>query len=165
MAWSVLAAGLPLPAGAGWVVLGLGAASAVLGAAFAFAQNDLKRLLAYCSVENMGVILIGLGVGLLGAANGDTLWGRVAMAGALLHVWNHGLFKCLLFFGAGSVLHATGTREISRDGRPVARDAVDGGLVRFRFRRDFRAAAAERIRERMAGLSGACSTPPWAIRR
>lgn len=107
---------LPLPVGAGWVVLALGAASAVLGAAFALAQNDLKRLLAYCSVENMGVILIGWGVGLLGAANGDTAWGRVAMAGALLHVWNHGMFKSLLFFGAGSVLHATGTREMSRMG-------------------------------------------------
>jgi hydrogenase-4 component B len=107
---------LPVPAGAGWVVLILGAASAVLGAAFTLAQNDLKRLLAYCSVENMGVILIGLGVGLLGTANGDTAWGRVAMAGALLHVWNHGLFKSLLFFGAGSVLHATGTREMSRMG-------------------------------------------------
>jgi hydrogenase-4 component B len=107
---------LPLPAGAGWAVLLLGAASAVLGAAFALAQNDLKRLLAYCSVENMGVILIGFGAGLLGAANGDTAWGRIAMAGALLHVWNHGLFKSLLFLGAGSVLHATGTREMSRMG-------------------------------------------------
>jgi len=107
---------LPLPEGAGWVVLALGAVSAVLGAAFSLAQNDLKRLLAYCSVENMGVILIGLGVGLLGAANGDTAWGRLAMAGALLHAWNHGLFKSLLFFGAGSVLHATGTREMSRMG-------------------------------------------------
>ncbi len=107
---------LPLPAGAGWAVLALGAVSAVLGAAFTLAQSDLKRLLAYCSVENMGVILIGLGVGLLGAANGDTTWGRVAMAGALLHVWNHGLFKSLLFLAAGSVLHATGTREMSRLG-------------------------------------------------
>lgn len=107
---------LPVPEGAGWVVLALGSASALLGAAFALAQNDLKRLLAYCSVENMGVILIGLGVGLLGLAHGDTVWGRVAMAGALLHVWNHGLFKSLLFFGAGSVLHATGTREMSQMG-------------------------------------------------
>lgn len=107
---------LPVPEGVGWVVLALGAASAVLGAAFALAQNDLKRLLAYCSVENVGVILIGLGVGLLGSANGDPAWGRVAMAGVLLHVWNHGLFKSLLFFGAGSVLHATGTREMSRMG-------------------------------------------------
>jgi len=107
---------LPLPPGAGWVVVALGAVSAVLGAAFALAQNDLKRLLAYCSVENMGVILIGLGVGLLGAADGDAPWGRLAMAGALLHVWNHGAFKSLLFFGAGSVLHATGTRQMSRLG-------------------------------------------------
>ena len=107
---------LPLPEGAGWAVLALGAMSAVLGAAFALAQNDLKRLLAYCSVENMGVIFVGLGVGLLGIANGDAVWGRVAMAGALLHIWNHGLFKALLFLGAGSVLHATGTREMSRMG-------------------------------------------------
>jgi hydrogenase-4 component B len=107
---------LPTPEAAGWVVLGLGAVSAVLGAAFALAQNDLKRLLAYCSVENVGIILIGLGAALLGAAHGEVAWGRLALAGALLHVWNHGLFKGLLFLGAGSVLHATGTREMSRLG-------------------------------------------------
>jgi hydrogenase-4 component B len=107
---------LPVPAAAGWVVIGLGAVSALLGIAFAFAQNDFKRLLAYCSVENMGVILIGLGAALLAASHGDAPWGRIALAGALLHVWNHGAFKSLLFFGAGSVLHATGTREMSRLG-------------------------------------------------
>src|SRR5256885_9970607 len=53
---------------------------------------------------------------MLGATHGDARWGRLALAGALLHVWNHGLFKSLLFFGAGSVLHATGTREMSRLG-------------------------------------------------
>lgn len=107
---------LPVPATAGWVVLGLGATSALLGIAFALAQNDLKRLLAYCSVENIGVILIGLGAALLAATHGDAPWGRLALAGALLHVWNHGAFKSLLFFGAGSVLHATGTRQMSRLG-------------------------------------------------
>ncbi len=107
---------LPVPAAAGWVVIALGAVSALFGIAFALAQNDLKRLLAYCSVENVGVILIGLGGALLGAAHGDAAWGRLALAGALLHVWNHGAFKALLFFGAGSVLHATGTREMSRLG-------------------------------------------------
>ncbi|NQX02917.1 NADH-quinone oxidoreductase subunit H, partial [bacterium] len=107
---------LPVPPAAGWVVIGLGAASAVLGIAFALAQNDFKRLLAYCSVENIGVIWTGLGAALLARADGDAAWGRLAMAGALLHVWNHGAFKSLLFFGAGSVLHATGTREMSRLG-------------------------------------------------
>jgi hydrogenase-4 component B len=107
---------LPLPPAAGWVVIALGAFSALLGMAFAIAQTDLKRLLAYCSVENIGIILVGFGGALLAATHGDALWGRVALAGALLHIWNHGLFKSLLFFGAGSVLHATGTREMSRLG-------------------------------------------------
>ncbi|MHB1311277.1 MAG: proton-conducting transporter transmembrane domain-containing protein, partial [Gemmatimonadaceae bacterium] len=107
---------LPVPPAAGWVVIGLGAGSAVLGIAFAFAQNDLKRLLAYCSVENVGIILMGLGGALLAVTNGDAPWGRLVLAGALLHVWMHGMFKGLLFLGAGSVLHATGTREMSRLG-------------------------------------------------
>ncbi len=107
---------LPAPAAAGWVVTGLGAVSALFGIAFALAQNDLKRLLAYCTVENVGIILTGLGAAMLGAAHGDAPWGRLALAGALLHVWNHGAVKALLFFGAGSVLHATGTREMSRLG-------------------------------------------------
>ncbi len=107
---------LPVPAAAGWAMMGVGALTALLGIAFAFAQNDLKRLLAYCSVENVGIIAIGVGGALLAAAQGNALWGRLLLAGALLHVWNHGWFKSLLFFGAGSVLHATGTREMSRLG-------------------------------------------------
>lgn len=109
---------LPMPAGAGWVVAGLGVASAVLGVAFALGQHDLKRLLAYHSVENIGIILIGVGFALVAATGGpaDAAWGRLALAGGLLHVWNHGLFKSLLFLGAGSVVHATGTCEMSRLG-------------------------------------------------
>ncbi len=107
---------LPVPAAAGGTLLLLGAISALFGIAFALAQNDLKRLLAYCSVENIGIILAGLGGALLGAAHDHAGWGRLALAGSLLHVWNHGLFKALLFFAAGSVLHATGTREMSRLG-------------------------------------------------
>lgn len=107
---------LPVPPAAGWMVIGLGAASALLGIVFALAQNDFKRLLAYCSVENVGVILVGLGAALLARSDGDAPWGRLALAGAMLHVWNHGAFKSLLFFGAGSVLHATGTREMTRLG-------------------------------------------------
>ena len=107
---------LPVPPAAGWVVIGLGVTSALLGIAFAFAQSDFKRLLAYCTVENIGVILIGVGGALLAVSNGDAPWGRWVLAGALMHVWNHGIFKALLFFGAGSVLHATGTREMSKLG-------------------------------------------------
>ncbi len=107
---------LPTPAAAGWVIAALGATSAVLGVAFALGQHDLKRLLAYHSVENIGIILIGLGFAIVSSAHGDETWGRLALAGGLLHVWNHGLFKALLFLGAGSVLHTTGTREMSRLG-------------------------------------------------
>lgn len=107
---------LPVPPGAGWVVLSIGAVTALLGIAFALGQNDVKRLLAYSSVENIGIICIGLGAGLLGVEHGNAAWGALAFAGALLHLWNHGLFKSLLFYGAGSVLHATGTREMSRLG-------------------------------------------------
>lgn len=104
---------MPLPHGAGWVVAGLGAASAVLGVAFALGQHDLKRLLAYHSVENIGIILLGLGFAMIASAEGRPAWGGLALVGGLLHVWNHGLFKALLFLGAGSVLHATGTRQMS----------------------------------------------------
>jgi hydrogenase-4 component B len=107
---------LPIPAAMGWTVAALGVASAVLGVAFALGQHDLKRLLAYHSVENIGIILIGFGFALVALTHGNAAWGRLALAGALLHVWNHGLFKSLLFLGAGSVLHATGTREMSRLG-------------------------------------------------
>lgn len=107
---------LPLPEGAGWAVTALGVVSAVLGVAFALGQHDLKRLLAYHSVENIGIILIGVGFAIVSLQHGFSAWGALALAGGVLHVWNHGLFKALLFFGAGSVLHATGTREMSRLG-------------------------------------------------
>jgi hydrogenase-4 component B len=107
---------LPIPEGAGWTVALFGVASSVLGVAFAIGQHDLKRLLAYHSVENIGIILIGLGFAMVAAGQDGAAWGALALAGALLHVWNHGLFKGLLFLGAGSVLHATGTREMSRLG-------------------------------------------------
>lgn len=107
---------LPVPESAGWVIASLGLVSAVLGVAFALGQHDLKRLLAYHSVENIGIILIGLGFALVAVRQGNALWGRLALAGGLLHVWNHGVFKSLLFFAAGSVVHTTGTREMSQLG-------------------------------------------------
>jgi hydrogenase-4 component B len=105
-----------IPAASGWTIAGLGTASAVLGVAFALGQHDLKRLLAYHSVENVGIILIGVGFAVVATQRNNATWGQVALVGGLLHVWNHGLFKALLFLGAGAVLHATGTREMSRLG-------------------------------------------------
>ena len=107
---------LPVPESAGWTVAALGVVSAVLGVVFALGQHDLKRLLAYHSVENIGIILMGLGFAMIATAHGHPAWGWLCLAGGLLHVWNHGLFKALLFLGAGSVLHTTGTREMSRLG-------------------------------------------------
>ncbi len=107
---------LPVPEAAAWVVLAMGGASAILGVAFALGQHDLKRLLAYHSVENVGIIILGLGMALIGRRSGSPMWARLALAGGLLHVWNHGLFKSLLFLGAGGILHATGTRRMSEMG-------------------------------------------------
>jgi len=103
-----------------------GAVSGVLGVAFAIGQHDLKRLLAYHSVENIGIIVMGLGVAVLGRSLGRPELVALGFAGAMLHVWNHGLFKGLLFLSAGSVLHATGTREIDRLGGLLRRMPLTG---------------------------------------
>jgi hydrogenase-4 component B len=122
---SLLAA--PPPAW-GVAVLVLGALSAFLGVVFAIAQHDLKRLLAYHSVENIGIILLGLGLALLGQSAGRPAWVVLGLGGCLLHVWNHALFKSLLFLGAGSVLHASGSRELERLGGLARRLPVTAGL-------------------------------------
>ena len=100
----------------GWVVLALGAASGVLGVVWALAQHDIKRLLAFHSVENIGIILLGIGAGALGLAYGHPVIAVLGFAGAVLHTLNHALFKSLLFLAAGSVIRATGTREIDHLG-------------------------------------------------
>jgi hydrogenase-4 component B len=100
----------------GGAVLFIGLVSGVLGVAFAIGQHDLKRLLAYHSVENIGIICMGIGIALLGRAAGRPELVGLGLAGGLLHVWNHGLFKGLLFLCAGNVVHATGTREIDHLG-------------------------------------------------
>jgi formate hydrogenlyase subunit 3/multisubunit Na+/H+ antiporter MnhD subunit len=100
----------------GAVLVGAGAVSAVLGVGFALAQHDLKRLLAYHSVENIGIIAMGTGLALLGRSYGVPGLVLAGFAGAVLHVVNHATFKGLLFLGAGAVQHATGTREIDHLG-------------------------------------------------
>ena len=104
------------PIGWGGLLLVLGVVSGILGVVFALGQHDLKRLLAYHSVENIGIIVMGLGLAMIGRSVGRSDWTVLGLAGCLLHVWNHGLFKSLLFLGAGSVVHATRTREIDRLG-------------------------------------------------
>ena len=100
----------------GQLLLVLGGVSAVLGIAFALGQHDLKRLLAYSSIENIGVIVIGLGLALVGRSLGEPAWIALGLAGGLLHVWNHALMKSLLFLSAGSVIHARHTREMDAMG-------------------------------------------------
>ncbi len=100
----------------GWTLLFIGLSSGILGVLFALAQHDLKRLLAYHSVENIGIIAIGLGFGLLGLSNQNNMVAVLGFSGGLLHVLNHAVFKGLLFLGAGAVLVQTGTREIDHLG-------------------------------------------------
>ncbi|MGK2859789.1 MAG: proton-conducting transporter transmembrane domain-containing protein [Thermoanaerobaculia bacterium] len=105
-----------IPYSFGTTLLLLGILSSILGVAFALAQHDLKRLLAYHSIENIGIIVCGLGIGIVAQAHGSTRIAVLGFAGALLHVWNHGLFKSLLFLSAGSAIEASHTREIDRMG-------------------------------------------------
>ena len=98
------------------VVLALGAATAFLGVLQALMEHDLKRLLAYHTVENIGIIFIGLGLALAFKAAHMPLAAALAMTAALFHVLNHSLFKGLLFFGSGAVLSATGERDMDRLG-------------------------------------------------
>ena len=100
----------------GWLLLAVGLSSGVLGVLFALAQHDLKRLLAYHSVENIGIIAMGLGIGLLGMSFQAPMISVLGFGGGLLHVVNHALFKGLLFLGAGAVVYRTGTREIDKLG-------------------------------------------------
>ena len=106
----------PGPAWWGSLILGLGAASAVLGVLYALMEHDLKRLLAYHSVENIGIILMGLGGAILARALGSGVVVALALSAALFHVANHATFKALLFMGAGAVESAAGTRDLERLG-------------------------------------------------
>ncbi len=100
----------------GVLLMILGVVGALLGITLALAQRDLKRVLAYSSVENIGIILLGLGLGFWARARGHGPLAALAFGGALLHIWNHAAMKGLMFLGAGSVLHGTGTKDVERLG-------------------------------------------------
>ena len=110
----------PLLHTAGVILLASGVVTGLWGVILAAVQNDVKRLLAYSSIENVGVILIGLGVAALGKSSGNQLVALCGVTGALLHTLNHSLFKSLLFFGAGNILSQT---------RSTSLDAL-GGLAK-----------------------------------
>ena len=100
----------------GLIILGLGAISSLLGVLYALAEHDIKRLLAFHSVENIGIIFLGIGGAVVFFAYGIPQAGFIALAAGLYHTVNHALFKSLLFLSAGSVVHATGTRNMEEYG-------------------------------------------------
>jgi hydrogenase-4 component B len=110
----VCAFGLGVP-GVNWglAVMGIGTISAILGVLYALTQSDVKRLLAYSTIENTGIIVLGLGVGMVARAQGDRRLATIAIAASLAHVMNHAVFKGLLFPGAGSVIDGDRQRHIN----------------------------------------------------
>jgi len=116
------------PAWWGWLLIGIGLVSGLFGILFALAQQDIKRLLAYSSVENIGIITIGIGLGVLGLSRSSTTLCVLGFAGAFFHVLNHAAFKGLLFLGAGAVHHATGTRQMDRMGGLLRRMPLTGWM-------------------------------------
>jgi len=114
-------AGLGLPAWAGGLLLAIGLVSAVLGVLYALMEHDLKKLLAYHTVENIGIIVIGLGASALLAAMGAPAAAAVALGAALFHTLNHAVFKSLLFLGAGAVLQGAHTRDLEEMGGLIRR--------------------------------------------
>ncbi len=100
----------------GWLLIAVGAVSGILGILSALAQGNLKKLLAYSSIENIGIITMGVGLGIVGVTTNSPTLTILGFSGALFHVLNHALFKGLLFLGAGAVSQAAGTLELDKLG-------------------------------------------------
>ena len=113
----------------GVLILCIGMISAVLGVAYALMEHNIKRLLAFHSVENIGIILIGLGISFTAFSQGNEFLGGVALAASLLHTFNHTLFKGGLFLGAGSIQYATHTKDIEELGGLIKKMPVTAVLV------------------------------------
>jgi formate hydrogenlyase subunit 3/multisubunit Na+/H+ antiporter MnhD subunit len=126
----------------GVLLLAVGLASALYGGLAFLAQRDLKRCLAYSTVENLGIVTVGLGLGLVLLRSDSAPLAGLALAGALLHVWNHALFKSLLFLASGSVARSAGTLDLESLGGLLRRMPWTGmGLL--------------------AGSAAACALPPF----
>ena len=126
----------------GWLLLGIGVVSGVAGIGMAISRSNMKGLLAYSSVENVGIITMGLGIGLLGQVAGNAALAYLGFGAALFHVLNHALFKSLLFFGSGAVQTASGTLDINRMGGLLKRMPYTGAAM-------------------LAGAAAICGFPPF----
>ena len=136
----------------GFVVLVVGAVSASLGVMYALMEHDLKRLLAFHSVENIGIILLGIGAGMIFQSYGLKELAALGLLAGLYHTINHAVFKALLFFGAGSLLYATHTRDMEEYGGLLRRMPWTGVFFLIGSRLDFRATSHQWICQRVAGL-------------
>ena len=144
--YGVLRTAMYLPAGetlatAGVILLGAGIVTGLWGVLLAAMQNDIKRLLAYSSIENVGIIFIAIGVALLGRSAGNDTVALCGMAGALLHTLNHSFFKSLLFFGAGNLYAEAHTTALDRFGGVARQMPVTAILF-------------------LAGTAAICALPP-----
>jgi formate hydrogenlyase subunit 3/multisubunit Na+/H+ antiporter MnhD subunit len=119
----------PAPAWWGALLMALGIGGALFGIALAALQRDIKRCLAYSTVENVGIMFLAFGLSIFASARGLPAVAAVALAGGLLHLWNHALFKGLLFLGAGSLMHGTGSRDLDRMGGLLRRMPFTGALL------------------------------------
>jgi formate hydrogenlyase subunit 3/multisubunit Na+/H+ antiporter MnhD subunit len=113
----------------GPLLLALGVIGALLGISLALYQRDIKRTLAYSSIENIGIVLIGLGIGLWASSEGHPGIAALGFCGGLFHIWNHTLLKGLMFLGAGSLLHGSGTRDLEQMGGLLGRMPRTGRLM------------------------------------
>ena len=132
----------PATAGPAYVLIALGAAGALGAIAHALVQRDVKRVLAYSTVENAALVTLAIGVARLGEASGHPRLAALAWTAALLHLWSHALFKSLLFYGIGALAQATGTRDLEQWGGLLRRAPSTGALL-------------------IAGAAAAAALPPF----
>lgn len=146
-----------LPLWWGILVMAIGAISALLGVLYALAEQDIKRLLAWSTVENVGIILLAVGVAMVGLSLHDPLLTVVGLLGALFHLLNHALFKGLLFLGAGAIISRLHTRH-GKNGGTSETDAVDSRSMPDWLPRDISHSSAEWFYQRMVHLAVAVLT-------
>ena len=144
-----------LPLWWGILVMAIGAISALLGVLYALAEQDIKRLLAWSTVENVGIILLAVGVAMVGLSLHDPLLTVVGLLGALFHLLNHALFKGLLFLGAGAIISRLHTHDMEKTGKT---DAVDSRSMPDWLPRDISHSSAEWFYQRMVHLAVAVLT-------